>query len=1450
MVELKKHSSIAWNVIDKMFEDNPNHLIQHHITSFNTLFTHRIQDIFNDNNPIRIHKKYDKTTKEYGLKCNLYFGGKEGTKIYYGKPTLHDNDEDNNHLMYPNEARLKNKTYGFNIYYDIDVAISIKKPDGTQENESFTLDKICLGKFPIMVQSNFCLLNTMPAVNRFYMGECINDRGGYFIIDGKEKVIVCQEQFANNTINVKDDYDDIYSHSCDIRSVSEDSSKPVRVTSVRMLRPTSKWSNGNIVVLIPNVRKPIPLFIVFRALGVLSDKNILEFCLLNLEKNSAYHELFIPSIHDANYIFTQDNALKFIATFTKHKTIPSVMDILTNYFLPHIGELHFKQKALFIGHMVFKLLKLYTKVEPPTDRDSFRYKRIETPGLLLYNLFREYYQQMLKNITLRFDNEFYYKENSDIYNDANFPNLIKQNYKTFFLESGFSVQVGFKNAFKGQWGSKEYTTKEGIVQDLNRLSFNSALSHCRKINLPIDPTAKVVAPRLLHSSQWGFIDPVDTPDGGHIGLHKHLAVSTIISDSIPLHRMVYWLKKHNLILLTHCTLLQCDFYTKIFINGSWVGVHMNPFELIDVFNIYKRSGLIPLLVTITFNKAENIIDIFCDGGRLVRPVFFIEAGKPSYAYQLNDKDFMDLSKLSWLKLTSGFMKKNIDAINYSFFFDVEDLYGDKVSLNELLKNQGVLDFIDSSITNNTLITLHDFDNLHKYTHIEIHPSLMFGVMGNQIIYPNQNPVSRDLFSCGQSKQAVSLYSSNYQFRMDKMGVVLNYGQTPIVKSKYLKYINNEQHPYGENIIVAIMSYNGYNVEDSILFNQGSVERGLFRTTYFTSYEDHEETTASSSSATKNQTLFSNIENIENIEGTFTGFEYHHLDDEGIIKPETVMHDKIIILGKTSTDGTRYLDQSVKTKKGQLGIVDKTFISNDENGNRLAKVRIREERIPAIGDKFCSRCGQKGTIGLLIPEENMPFSDSGLKPDIIINPHAIPSRMTIGQLIETITGKASLINGSFANCTAFENTNLDSYSKVLSINGFHSQGNEVLYDGLSGNQISADIFIGPTYYMRLKHMVKDKINHRAGGPRNKLTRQTVQGRANDGGLRIGEMERDALVCHGIMSFLKSSMVDRGDKYYMAICNHSGTIAIHNKKKNTFFSPYIDGPIVFPEISTISSITGSKNTDVTDSNSDPSQVLNNIQSIAYATKFGKSFSIVQVPYALKLLIQELATLNIQMRIITSDNIDTLTTKHANSQEIPIKKILPDDLVTNAAATNTSDSNETGEIYDEETNTIVQHNIFAVNDTVFYKGDDNTNSWIIKEIDNSKNSDNIKIFTTITNSSKLPAGTKIEEIFDKSSQTTYKYATITVSINDISKNAMNFNNKIQPTNRFTPDTAAASVSTKTPLIPPKETEPVPNPPEQMEMEKNDEPTGDSDPSKPPSEEDTTPKPDFETKKIKLDL
>ena len=1592
--------NISWKLIDKYFKDNPNCLVSHHLESFNDFFRNGIKRIFHENNPIRFIEREEETEEGKRNECLLYLGGKEGDRIYYGKPVIYD--DNNAHYMFPNDARLRNMTYGITIHYDVDVDFIYYIGD-EKKSHNMTINKVYLGRFPIMLQSDLCILNTMNKEVRFNAGECRNDYGGYFIIDGKEKVVIPQEKFADNMLYIrKYEEDDIYSYSAEIRSVSEDSSKPIRTTSVKIVAPSPSYSNNQIVVLVPNVKKPVPLFILMRALGIISDKDIIRTCLLDLEKNEQMIDLFIPSVHDANKIFTQQTALQFISQLTKRGTVSNVIEILSDYFLPHIGELNFLEKGYFLGYMVYRLLKVFTKEEKPTDRDNFRFKRIELSGTLIYDLFREYYLIQKKDITRKIDEEYYYhkgsykdddtlsrkekqqlkkkvqmkeKVESNKYRD-NFIGLIESNVKTFFKDR--IVEQGFKKAFKGNWGSQEHTKRLGAVQDLNRLSYYTFISHLRKINLPLDSSAKVVGPRLLNSSQWGFIDPIDTPDGGNIGLHKHLSISTYITSGSSAYPIIKWIRSNtSLRLILECEPEQLVNSSKVFINGSWIGVIDTPIELINLLKLYRRNGILPVYTSLSFDIEHNEVYIYTDAGRLTRPIYYMDNDKISYDRKPIIES-LQKGKITWEQIISGFMNKSDENFNTknNIIYELKKLYpniGDSKEevFLKLKNNMALVDYIDTAEEEVALIASSP-DDIKKnrfYTHMEIDPSLILGVMSNLIIYPEHNPVTRNSFSCGQSKQAVSVYHSNSQMRIDKMGVLLNYGQIPLVKSRYLEYINKEEQPYGVNAIVAIMAYTGYNVEDAILINEGSILRGMFRTTYYSMYEAREE---SSKVTGMNNSKFANIEK-NNVIGKKKGYDYSFLDDYGLIKENTELNDKMILIGKINSNLMNkdvWIDDSVKPKKGQLGYVDKSFITLGEEGFNIAKVRLREERIPAIGDKmacalptqqvltnegwveiqhiditkhkvasldvngnmcyefptnkfvydhngkmytiknkqvevvctlnhklyvkrrehngikkdyelieaenvigkmvrfqksmenvypdiewmelgdkkykmddwlqllgmfiadgsvnnravmlsahkqrkidfnidiltklqiefyhdnyngyfainigknreiynelskfsvgalnkylphyvwnlskrqciilldalmegdghtysdgfsrygtislqlandicrlavhcgwsgitkiaaelgdnkhvitgtkgynagkshtieskntyykisiirkqnqpyinkktndsnkeelidyegkvYCiempsshlyymrennfapsmlignSRAGQKGTIGLIIPEADMPYLEDGTRPDLIINPHAIPSRMNIGQIVESMFGIACVSYGGFGDCTAFQvkGPNYNIYGPMLTKAGFNHTGNHIMYNGMTGEQIQANIYMGPTYYMRLKHMVKDKINYRARGPNQQLTRQPVQGRANDGGLRVGEMERDAICAHGLSYFLNESFLIRGDEYYMVVCNKTGAISIYNEDKNLFLSPYADGPINF--------------------HTNPDGTMN----IKNFSKFGRSFSLLRIPYSFKLLIQELLVMNIQMRIITDENVDQL-------------------------------------------------------------------------------------------------------------------------------------------------------------------------------------------------------------------
>ena len=1238
--------SISWTIIDKMFKENTNFLTKHHLDSYNNFFDNGIKEVFKNQNPMKFYRTKDDKHKVFKHKANIYFGGKNADRIYYGKPIIFDKDEDGErqHYMYPNEARIRNMTYSFTIHYDvvIDYTILIDNKSGDNNlrstndkypgiplkydvhEETITLEKIFLGRFPIMIQSNLCLLRGLEPEARNNLGECRNDIGGYFIVDGKEKVIMSQEGRADNILYVKDNYSEYYSHAAEIRSVSEDSSKPIRTLSVRMVAPQPTSSNNQIVVNIPNVRKPVPLFIVMRALGVVSDKEIIETCLLDMEKYDYLVEYFRPSIHHAGKIFTQTQAIKFIAELMKHKTVSHVLDMLSSYFIPHIGELNFKDKAIYLGYIVKKLLLVVNKNEKPTDRDSYGYKRIEIAGTLISQLFKEYYTKQLKAINLYIDSKFFYESvNGETYHGMDFKNLILNNTNEMFAKR--IVEEGFRKGFKGNWGAEEHTKRLGLVQGLNRLSFFSALCQLRKTNLPLAADgAKIVAPRLLHATQWGYLCPLHSPDGGNVGLHKHLSTSTIITSGTSGKPYIKIIRGLGMKILGECSYKELSSLSKVFVNGAWVGSAHFPLKIVEKLRLMKRNAIIDIYTSISFNTKRNEIIIWTDSGRPCRPLYYMHSNHVLSYERPDVKERFDNKKISFEQITSGFGNyKPMEANN---------------APNSLLKKQSaVIEYIDTIECEGNFIakstTSRDNYVKNRITHEEIDPSLILGIMANQIIFPENNPYPRNAFSCGQAKQGVSMFHSNFRNRIDKTSYLLNYGQIPLTKSKYLDYATKEQHPYGENAIVAVMCYSGFNVEDAVIVNKGSLDRGMFRTTYYNMYEDHEETKNVGNAVIDKR--FMNIED-NNVMDLKPGYDYSKLDKTtGLIRENEEVTEKTIVIGKTTpltgNDEGSYRDDSVTPKKGQVGYVDKSFITRGEEGKRIAKVRIRGERIPAIGDKFCSRAGQKGTIGIILDEKDMPTTANGIRPDIIVNPHAMPSRMTIGHLVETITSKTAAIYGGFGNCTAFmqKGPKHELFGKALVESGYHSSGNEILYNGMTGEQLETEIYFGPTYYLRLKHMPKDKINYRATGPRTVLTRQTVQGRANNGGLRVGEMDRDCVIAHGLNYFLNESMMVRGDEFYMAICNKSGTIAIYNEKNNLFLSPFVDGPVKF----------------VTN--------VNNEINIKNVSKFGKDFSVVRVPYAFKLLMQELQAMNVQLRIITEANVDALTTLQQSDNIVRLTK-----------------------------------------------------------------------------------------------------------------------------------------------------------------------------------------------------
>ena len=609
--------------------------------------------------------------------------------------------------------------------------------------------------------------------------------------------------------------------------------------------------------------------------------------------------------------------------------------------------------------------------------------------------------------------------------------------------------------------------------------------------------------------------------------------------------------------------LENIFYlTKIFINGNWVGLHKQPDVLVPKLRLLKCNNYFDISTSISWVINKKEIHIQTDYGRLCRPLFKVDAETGNLLLNSNEmitkhyNEKITNKTISWDELIHG---------------DLEDKQEIEVSgvdeyLDENLKiHSAPIEYVDISESNTMLFATDSSKNCGKASHCEIHPSLILGVLGNCTPFPSHNQSPRNVYSTCQAKQGLGTYATNYHNRFDTNGYILDYPQKPLISNRYLHRFQPNLS-YGVNTIVAIGCYTGYNVEDSIIINKSSLDRGLFRTTSFHIYQD---TISMDEEAFYGNPKKNNILNVKK------GVNYDNLDNNGVIEEETKISEDQVLIGKYNYILKEYdeenqqevkeiKDNSILPKKNDKGYVDKVFVNSKNDNINMVKVRIRKTRVPEIGDKFCSRHGQKGVIGMLLEQQDMPYTRNGLVPDIIINPHAIPSRMTIGHLIECLTGKACSHLGFEADSTAFiDRVNpVENIASVLQDKcNYERYGNEILYNGLTGKQLEVDFFIGPTYYLRLKHMVQDKVHSRATGPKTVLSHQPASGRSNEGGLRIGEMERDAILSHGMTSYLKESYMEKSDKYTFGVCNHTGLMSVSNLSENKNMSPSVDGPMKY-------------------------------------------------------------------------------------------------------------------------------------------------------------------------------------------------------------------------------------------------------------------------------------------------
>ena len=1168
-----------WTIIESYFKNQHlTRLVRHQLESYNNFINFQIRrtiDMFNPLHIVSIHD-YDVKSKKYALEIYITF---ENFCIY--RPQIQENNGAVK-LMFPQEARLRNFTYSSSTLIDLNIKYIIRTGENLENVQTINkvMPKVHLGKIPIMLKSDICVLNQYKHFENTETGECKYDAGGYFIINGSEKIILGQERSAENRVYCFDvrKNNTKYLWSCEIRSVS--SFKCISPKQLSLLLCNKNNGFGHCIhIQIPRVKQPVPLFVIFRALGIETDKKICEIILLNMkkERSKIMLEQLQASIIESNNTNTQEECIQYMMSNVMYtpmnmdketglfKKREFTMEVLKNDLFPHCHN--DTQKIYFLGYMTYRLLMAYNGFIEQDDRDSYVNKRLDLCGSSLNNLYRNHYNKFVKDgekQIIREINNGAWKSTNDYENIINFTNVYKI-FKSTTLENGIKRALS-----TGDFGIKNVnSTKVGVAQVLSRLTYTSSLSHVRRISAPIDKSGKLIPPRKLHNTSWGYLCPVETPEGHSVGVVKNLSYMTHVTIYSEIAPVIDYIMP--LIEPLNSVENPCELYdkVKVLINGCWVGTTNDAKNLYLTLKDKKYKGILNIYISIVFDYKLKEIRICNDSGRLTRPLLRI-------------------------KNQNTFITNNITTSLKSGKLQWEDLLNDSKLSNSLIE------YIDPEEQQWSMIALSPKDiteknsgvNIHKFTHCEIHPSTIFGVLASCTPFPEHNQSPRNTYQAAQGKQAMGVYVTNYENRMDKTAYLLNYPTRPLVDTRIMNMIELNKIPTGTNMIVAIMTHTGYNQEDSILINKGAIDRGLALATIYHTEKDEDSQNRNGESEIRCKPDPSKTKGMKMA-------NYNKLDSRGLIPENTLIENRDIIISKVvpikenKNDHTKiikYEDQSKMYKTNEDTYIDKNFVDRNGDGYNFAKVKTRTIRKPVIGDKFSSRHGQKGTIGNIIPECDMPFTSDGLKPDIIINPHAIPSRMTIGQLKETLLGKVLLQLGLFGDGTSFGDFHISEICSILQNNGYESNGNQLMHNGLTGEQLECSVFIGPVFYQRLKHMVNDKAHSRSNGPMVNLTRQPAEGRSKDGGLRFGEMERDCIASHGATRFMKERMYDVSDKYAVFVCKKCGLIAAYNDKFHIHHCRTCDN-----------------RTD---------------------------FAYVKIPYACKLLFQELGTMNVVPRIMTEN------------------------------------------------------------------------------------------------------------------------------------------------------------------------------------------------------------------------
>ena len=1190
---------------------------RHQIDSYDQFLTQDINAIIKSNNPFLLIKQEPKLKLSYRIE--IYVGGLDGSNIKIGTPSITLQKGSDIRLLFPNEARLRNLSYASTVYADVIVKITIT-PDGEEETEPIFKEykEMPLFQIPIMLHSRFCALHGKPASFLQEAGECTKDQGGYFVVDGSEKVLVTRQEQAFNTLYITPQPNDDKVETFANISCLSPITRQVKMVGFYWMRKTE-----TLQVSLPFVGKPIPIFLLFRAMGVQADQDIFELIYPDFKSSEAKQmmPLLLPSIAEAFPFLDQYSAIQYIKSLTKGFSEYSVYDILFNQTFIHITDTKQGSRVHYLAECVRKFMRTHTGIDSKTDRDDIRNQRCLTSGFLIRMLFAKAYGNWKKAVRLSIDKEYSY--NKSIYEREKFVNIFSEG-NTAKIFNLLLITEEIMRGFKGKWdvGGGPSGEKDGVLQSLSRLSYLDFMSHCRRVHLNFDTGMKLTGPRFLHGSQYGFFCTNETPGGSSIGISKNLSLMTLISgasDPNPLTRCLF---KRGWVI--PCSDMRTDILQiaiPVFINNGIIGYTLKPFELERVLKLMKWTGCLPALSSIGYSIRNRRIFVFLDEGRPLRPLIHLREGG------VYDKERLETNK-SWRDLVVGTYEKTrqIGISTAEFIDPLEEIDG-PVPLTryeeELSPHIGLIEYIDPYEQNEAFIVNFPDHIQQESTHLEIHPSTIVSIVNGMVPFANFNQSPRNQLSCSQSKQGLSLYATNFQNRFDNNANILCYGEAPLVRTMAYDILGDGQMPYGHNLVMAIMPFHGYNQDDGIIFNYDSFLRGMFRNITYRSYETFEE----KDSVSKSETIIANPLRVPQWTDLKPGKDYTKLDERGIVKIGEYVDENTIIVGKFMQDKQgKVKDASLTPQVWTSGRVESVVVTVNNLGKLLVRVRVTQDRVPELGDKFSTRHGQKGTIGMFYREHDLPRTASGVVPDMLVNPHCIPSRMTMAQLMEMLFGKFCNENSMIGDATIFmsDASAPEMIGDQLEQLGLERGGNEILYDGATGTQMPTSIFMGPVYVMRLKHMVEDKWNARGEGKKEQKTHQPTGGRGKQGGLRIGEMERDALAGHGISSFLKESIMERSDKTVIRVCNGCGTIPIYNDQQKLLICSLCDGPVRYI-----------------------GNTAKTLEIIPTTERSIVTTSFIEVPYATKLLADELqAFLNMGMRFVTGKGVIAL--KHTELEE----------------------------------------------------------------------------------------------------------------------------------------------------------------------------------------------------------